>query len=244
MFRTEELRHKIVSNISQPYCVENFISPEEIQYLIELYDNWPDKIYKNPERSGPVTTVLKDLFDSDPILSKIKGRIINIFGNVKLEMGLHFNVTKPHIIHNDDFRHKPDSIIYKAITLPLRIEYNEDVINKQTPFLCMFDQYYLEGPAKFFKSQFSRDKSYYNTPIHDYSEINNKSEESFPEDIRLKYFTHLNPTWLEGLSFNSAHPWIPGNAIIFDCVRLHAASDFTTLGIKSKLGISIFTTLL
>ena len=59
--------------------------------------------------------------------------------------------------------------------------------------------------------------------------------------MKEKYLTHLKDKWLEGLSFNSAHNWTPGNAIVFDCCRLHCASDFTKHQIKNKLGISIFT---
>ena len=48
--------------------------------------------------------------------------------------------------------------------------------------------------------------------------------------------------WLQGLSFNSYFPWTIGSIIAFDSLQLHCASDFTKHNIKSKLGISIFTT--
>ena len=104
----------------------------------------------------------------------------------------------------------------------------------------MFDQYYLDGPAKFFRG----DKdipTYYNKQIYEYSAVENLIDQPFPEDIRLRYFTHLRKPWLQGLSLRSVHKWSPGSAIIFDAVRLHSASDFRRLGIESKLGISIFT---
>ena len=49
------------------------------------------------------------------------------------------------------------------------------------------------------------------------------------------------PNWLSGLTFWGTLDWRPGNALIFDSTRLHCASDFRQQGIKSKLGISIFT---
>ena len=55
--------------------------------------------------------------------------------------------------------------------------------------------------------------------------------------MKEKYLTHLEDKWLKGLSFNSAHAWRPGNAIVFDCVRLHCGSNFK----GKKLGLSIFT---
>jgi hypothetical protein len=53
--------------------------------------------------------------------------------------------------------------------------------------------------------------------------------------------THLKPQWLEGLSLHSTLDWVPGNIMIFDSLRLHCASDFRKLGIRSKTAISIFT---
>jgi hypothetical protein len=61
------------------------------------------------------------------------------------------------------------------------------------------------------------------------------------ESTRCTYLTHLKYKWLEGLTLWGTIKWKPGTAIIFDSVRLHCASDFRKLGIKSKLGISIFT---
>ena len=55
--------------------------------------------------------------------------------------------------------------------------------------------------------------------------------------MKEKYLSHIEDKWLKGLSFNSAHYWRPGNAIVFDCVRLHCASNF----VGKKLGLSIFT---
>ena len=242
MFRTVEARQKIISNLGESYCVENLISSTEISRLIEIYESWDSKIYKNTVYGrGPITTNITELLYSDPILTPMVDKIESYIGKHKIEIAIHFDVIKPHIIHMDDFHDRPDSLMYKAITIPLRIEYNEDIEIKETPFLCTFDQYYLEGPAKFFKDNTTRKESHHNTPIYEYSQVQNKTDIPFPEEIRLKYFNHLNPVWLEGLSFNSAHSWIPGNAIFFDCVRLHCASDFRKLGIKSKLGLSIFT---
>ena len=57
------------------------------------------------------------------------------------------------------------------------------------------------------------------------------------DKVPVYYLTHLEDEWLKGLSFNSAHAWQPGNAIVFDCVRLHCGSNFE----GKKLGLSIFT---
>jgi hypothetical protein len=236
--RTQEERDLIASNLRDPFTVENFLTPDEINELIEMYDNDMSKIHKN---TGPVTTELKDQFKTHPLLKSIHNRLQEKVGECGVYTALHFNVKFPHIIHNDDDKLGP--VVYKAMTLPLRIEYEEGVSDVY-PSLCMFDQYYLEGPAKFFGGTTKEIPSFYNEPVYEYSQVQNKSLVSFDPAIYKKYLTHLQPFWLNGLSLKSAHVWKPGNAIIFDAVRLHCASDFKTQGIKSKLGLSVFTYLL
>lgn len=233
--RTQEQRDRIVSNISDPMYVENFLTPDEVGELIDMYESTQNKVNKN---TGPVTTELRDLFKTDPLLKRIHERMKEYVGECVVYTGLHFNVKFPHIIHNDDDKLGP--VTYKAMTLPLRIEYEEGVSDVY-PYLCMFDQYYLEGPSKFFGGTKKTIESFYNEPVYEYSQVQNKSDKAFDPILIKKYFTHLQPFWLNGLSFNSAHLWKPGNAIIFDAVRLHCASDFKALGIKSKLGLSVFT---
>ena len=166
-----------------------------------------------------------------------------VFGNEKILFvlypdseiyhGMFFYVERPHIIHNDDNREKWPKI-YKAFNIPLKYDGEEE------PHLCFFDQVYLNGPSKFFKGE-TEVETYYNTIVNDYKDVLGKTDEPFDPIMKEKYLTHLKDEWLEGLSFNSAHSWRPGNAIVFDCCRLHCASDFTKKSIKSKLGISIFT---
>ena len=109
------------------------------------------------------------------------------------------------------------------------------------PYLCFFDQVYLDGPSKFFNGE-KNIETHYNTCVYDYKDVLGKNKDGIEEHIKEKYLTHLKQEWLEGLSFNSAHKWRPGNAIVFDCCRLHCASDFRK-NVKNKLGISIFTKL-
>jgi hypothetical protein len=155
---------------------------------------------------------------------------------VKIFSAAFFDVKFPHIIHNDDLKSFPRT--YKAITLPLKLEYSG--IKSELPKLCIFDQYYLEGPAKFFNGDVDI-PTYYNTQVYEYSDVQNKSTTDISKDTVEKYLTHIKPSWLTGLSINSVYEWNPGSAIIFDALKLHCASDFRRLGVTSKLGISIFT---
>lgn len=224
--RTQEQINVIRQHFSDPYAVENFISNGDILELISIYER-SNKTIKN---TGPVTVDIVELLE-EPVFQRILLAIKNEIGSFKVTAGLFFKTDYPHIIHNDDTFELPETV-YKAITIPL---YAEGI---GIPKLCFFDQCYFHGPAKFFNGD-SNIPTYYNQQIYNYKDLDGIVDQPFSGPT--EYFTHLKAQWLEGLSLHSAIDWIPGQAIIFDSVRLHCASDFRKLGIKSKLGISIFT---
>lgn len=233
--RTVEQIESIKSKVSKPYAVDNFISASDVAHLITVFEQhkenategYTGKIHKN---TGPITLDLKQYID-DHVVHTILTKIEEEIGKFEITAAFFFSTDYPHIIHNDDTFELPDSV-YKAITVPLRID------GQGIPKLCFFDQFYFQGPAKFFKG--SKDiPTYYNKQIYDYAEVDGIVNTRIEDPDNL--FTHLRPEWLEGLSVHSAIEWKPTTAIIFDSTRLHCASDFRQLGIKSKLGISIFT---
>ena len=237
--RTEEQILKIKSQIEDPRSVENFLSQEEVDYLVNLYEKFDDstdsylgKIKKN---TGPVTLDIKPLLN-DGVISSIIERIKQEIGIFEITAGFFFKTDYPHIIHNDDTFELPDTV-YKAITIPLKI-YGENILDY--PNLCFFDQIYFHGPAKFFKGN-DFVPTYYNKQLYDYKDVDGIKEGAFDETTYKKYFTHIKKSWLDGLTFHSAVKWIPTSDIIFDSVRLHCASDFRRQNIKEKLAISIFT---
>ena len=224
--RTLEQINKIKQHFSDPYAVEHFISRDDISELIAIYDQ-QDKTVKN---TGPVTVDVDALLEH-PVFQRILAAIQTEIGPFTVTAGLFFKTDYPHIIHNDDTFELPETV-YKAITIPLVAD------GPGAPKLCFFDQCYFHGPAKFFKGD-SNIPTYYNQQIYDYKDLDGVVDQPFVGPA--EYFTHLKSTWLQGLSLHSAIDWIPTQAIIFDSVRLHCASDFRQLGIKSKLGLSIFT---
>jgi hypothetical protein len=192
------------------------------------------KVYKN---TGPVTLDIKKYL-TDPIVNAIINRIRDSIGNFDITAGFFFFTNYPHIIHNDDLFDLPTNV-YKAITIPLRLDSDEELTEFSN--LCFFNQHYFHGPSKFFKN--SEDiPTYYNKCVYDYRRVDGLAEpNAISKEVYEKYFTHLKPEWLEGLSLHSTFPWKPGNCMILDSLRLHCPSDFRTHGIKSKLGLSIFT---
>jgi hypothetical protein len=227
--RTVDQINSIRKNINDPYSVSEFISLEDINHLIAIFENDTTKIKKN---TGPVTVNLSPYFN-DPVVKNIITKVKKEIGNIEITASFFFKTDYPHIIHNDDTFELPDNV-YKAITLPLSIEGVAGVY----PKLCFFDQFYFHGPAKFFNGD-DNIPTFYNKQVYDYQDVSGLVDVPFVDNDN--YFTHLKPQWLEGLSLYSALDWIPGNALVFDSTRLHCASDFRTLGIRSKLGISIFT---
>jgi hypothetical protein len=233
--RTEEQISKIRSRVSDPYKVDNFITQDDIDQLLKIWDDHEgDKVYK------PTSPVTLDLYPylEDDVLKKILLKIEKEIGPFAIDSAFFYDVDYPHIIHMDDsFKY---SDVYKGITLPLSIEGPQiDVL----PKMCFFDQFYFHGPAKFFRDE-EHMPTYYNTQIYDYKNVDGKIGGKFSIGHRLKYMTHLKPRWLDGLSLHSVLDWEPTSAIIFDSTRIHCGSDFRSLGIKRKMGISIFTKVL
>jgi hypothetical protein len=226
----------IKSRITDPYSITDFLSPADVNHLIELFEQQevePNKVYKN---TGPVTLDIKPYLE-DPVVSKVIDKLVKEIGPFEITAGFFFTTNYPHIIHNDDTFELPADV-YKGITIPLK-SYGSNKI----PKLCFFDQFYFHGPAKFFYG----DKdipTYYNKQVYDYTEVDNVTDSMLiDESTRVTYLTHLKPVWLKGLTLWGTLDWRPSSALIFDSVRLHCASDFRQQNITHKLGISIFTKL-
>ena len=237
--RTQEQIDNIKKTFSDPYIVEDFITQNEIKYLIGLFENGDSnrpKIYKN---TGPITLDIKSYLNDD-IVNVIIKRLKMAIGDFNITAGFWFWTDYPHVIHNDDLFELPDTV-YKGITIPLKLD--SDYTIDEFPELCFFDQCYFHGPSKFFNG--AKDvPTYYNKQVYEYSQVDGVlNNGTFDNDIYQKKFTHLKREWLNGLSFKNSLTWKPGSCIIFDSVRLHCASDFKKLGYNSKLGISIFTKL-
>jgi hypothetical protein len=244
--RTQSQIDNIKSRIIDPYLIEDFLSSEEVEYLVGIFeahsDNEADphqrKVYKN---TGPVTLDLRP-YINDPTISNILKKLQSNIGPYEITAAFFFRTNFPHIIHNDDLFQLPNGI-YRGITLPLK--FNRKTESSEIPKLCFFDQFYFHGPSKFFKGSEGKNiPTYYNQLLYDYSDVDGVlNYNAISEETRQQLLSHLESQWLEGLSLHSVLPWNIGSALIFDSTRLHTASDFRKLGIESKLAISIFTSI-
>lgn len=232
--RNEKQIAEIQKQFSDPYVIDDFLSGDDIQHLVDIFNLAKNKIHKN---TGPVTLDIKP-YILDPVVLKILERIKLEIGPYEITTGFFFQTSYPHVIHNDDLFQLPDKI-YKAISIPLTFNVSRPLIN--FPKLCFFDQFYFHGPAKFFKGN-KELPTYYNKQIYDYRDVDGlTTAQLISQDTYRELFTHMDPKWLEGLSLHSTIDCIPGTAMVFDSVRLHCSNDFRKLGIESKLAISIFT---
>jgi hypothetical protein len=126
--------------------VADMLSHDDCIHLINLFKNDRNKIIKN---TGPIILNLSSYFD-DPVIKKIINQLKTQIGDFEITASFFFETDYPHIIHNDDTFELPNSV-YKAITLPLRL----DNFNGVYPKLCFFDQFYshdpISGPIKYFE---------------------------------------------------------------------------------------------
>ena len=219
---------KIKSTISAPYSIEDFISQSDVEYLIKLY-----KTNSQTEKKTGVNVLGIEHLLRDSVISNILKKIEKEIGPFDVTAGLFFYATYPHIIHNDDTYQLPENV-YKAVSITLDIEGQ----HTDFPSLCLFDQFYFHGPAKFFNGD-TGGLTEYNTNVYEYSNVDNIVSTNLVNGS--EHLTHLKPMWYKGLSLQSTFKQRPGTAVIFDSTQLHCSSDFRKLGITGKLGLSIFT---
>ena len=231
-------QQKILDNCSPTLQIENFLSDQALEHLLKIHKNRPDdeKIYKN---TGPIASKLPHKSDGhfQEVLSNVED-ILNV--KVKPFGGNYFEVTSPHILHNDV--PKDHNIIPgKCIVLPLEKVYVDEAIlpHDEDAKFYIFEQMYFDRPVKCFKNkQSARKWEKGNEPIFSYEDVYNLHEDNRIPDTTT---SHMNQEWLEGFSVETECNWVPGNAIIFDCAKLHCASNFLDNGMQGKTGLSIFT---
>jgi hypothetical protein len=224
--RTPDEVEAIKRHITAPYSIDNFLSQEEVTYLLGLFDAG-QKLTKN---TGPVTV---DMDRQDTVVQAVLERLVPHLGPFEVTAAFFFRTTTPHIVHNDDTYELPPTV-GKAVTIPLHLE---GYAGGPLPKLCFFEQFYFHGPAKFFGGDHDV-PTYYNQQVYEYSKVDGVTDKPFKGHNLVP---HLKSSWLNGLSLHSFLDWRPTSALVFDSVRLHCASDFRTVGVTSKVALSIFT---
>lgn len=224
--RTKEQIDQIKQYEQLPNVHENLVSDKKIKFLLDHYHNSNDVIVKN---TGPKVLFVKQ---GQEIIDDIIENLQKIYGSFNVRLAHYFDVTQPHIIHNDDDKTLPNS--YRAFTIPLWTDGSDSDIG-----LVMYDQFYYHGPAKFINGETQESPTFYNQFIRDYKDVSYTTSNV----INNQELSHLRSHWLEGLSIHRILPWKIGNILSFESLRLHSSTDFNSKGISRKIGISIFTTI-
>ena len=239
MLRTPEEKQEILSRLSPSERHADVVDQSLIDHLLEVYHNSPDKIQKN---TGPtVLDYAPDRHGWPDWAQKVDNLISPYIGNHEIYFANFFDVTFPHIIHNDDsIKKKPR--MHKNIVIPLWIEGND-----HTHF-GVFDQCYLDGPVKSrhgakkaMGARHDTPQQYYNTTLDNNNQLDYYTHKEFDKGMWEQYFTHQPYVRFHGLSIESINKWKPKDLIIFDGARMHCAADFRQYGVTRKIGLSIFT---
>lgn len=209
-----------------PHQIENFITKEQIVDLVFRHKNNPEAIQKN---TGPLVTNNLKCDTMDSILSRLKEQF-KFSGICNTQI---FDVTKPHILHNDWVERDEG----RGLAFLMPLQHNGD----RDPGFVLYDQYYKKGAVKLYGGGPKPKNVYYNTPLLSYEDVEYTTENAFDEDIYNKFLTHIKPTWVQGLSVYKIFDWKPTSLIVFHRNNIHSATDFTKLGITFKIGLSVFT---
>ena len=125
------IQQKIIDRCSPTLQIENFLSEQALIHLLKIHQDRPDdqKIFKN---TGPIASKLPH--ESDGHFQEVLSKVEDILSaKIKPFGGNYFEVTSPHILHNDV--PKDHNIIPgKCIVLPLEKVYTTYQVPKETRF--------------------------------------------------------------------------------------------------------------
>ena len=128
--RTSEQIDKIKQTEGQPVQLWNILTQETVNKLLLHYRVSDDIIVKE---TGPKVLHINL---GEGLIDDIVKKLQTTFGNFEVRNAHIFDVSKPHIIHNDDDFEFPQ--VYKGFVMPLEVD---GPINKAKFFV--FDQYLL-----------------------------------------------------------------------------------------------------
>ena len=210
----------------EPLQINDFLDPFERSVILDMHSANPDVIQKN---TGP--RVSMDM--QHKVMDSIIQRLRNKFGEFELHNTQIFQVTYPHVLHND--WSKFDNGQGLAFLMPL--QHN----GMQDPKFIIYDQIVDNAAVKLFGGGPAPKRVHHNASLLEYDTVKGTVQESFDEDFYNEYLTHLKPNWVQGLSVRKVFDWTPGSLIVFHRCSIHSSSDFRNVGITEKTGLSVFT---
>ena len=231
--------NKIKSLESLPRVIKNFVSLEEINQFLKLYEELP--VTTNNLKQKVIKKRWLDARAKD-LEALFKTRLKSEIGDFKMDnlitedkkecFGLFQESHKPLKLHVDAGFNLKD-LIYKQTLIPLS-EYGETVIFKNrfygvsTSFTKIENELLENNPENYKKGKNARSAEH----------LKMFSDKSFNKNDHDKYLKHEDIENLKGLEIEYVYKWNLGDLLIFDRTNLHCSSS----NIKNKkIGLTTFT---
>ena len=230
---------KIKSLESTPRIIKNFISPEEINQFLKLYEELPVAV--NNSKQKVIKKRWLEGFEKD-LEASFKTRLKSIIGDFKMDnlitedgkecLGLFQESHNPIKLHVDAGFNLKD-LIYKQTLIPLS-KYGETVIFKNrfygasTSFTNDENELLENNPQNYKKGKNARSTEH----------LKMFSDKPFNKNYHDRYLKHEDIENLKGLEIEFIYKWNLGDLLIFDRTHLHCSS----CNIKNKkIGLTVFT---
>lgn len=230
-----EIFAKQISLIGDPLVVENFLSPSEIQKLIQIESSKPDS-FRQGRPTAAETEVTGHCWEQEE-RELLQPKLQKLLGPFEVWGGNYFSTSLPYAPHVDT----GEGILqanYKNVVIPMSMFPG----NKET-HLILFKQRYFGNNTGFYASGESYPKEFTaNGELFEYSRVlGYDPSHTIEESLLSSHLAHLNPKNLQGFSIDRILPWRIGSCIIFDSAQIHCSSDFRRQGISRKSALSLFT---
>jgi hypothetical protein len=230
---------KIRSLESAPRLIKNFISTDEIDQFLKLFDELP--ITVNNLKQKVIKKRWIDGYGKELELL-FKKKLKSIIGDFKMDnlinedgkecFGLYQESCNPLKLHVDAGFNLED-LIYKQTLMPLS-EYGETIIFKNrfygvsTNFTKNKNELLENSPENLKKGKNARSDKH----------LNMFAKKDFDKNNYDKYLRHEDIENLKGLEVELIYKWNLGDLLVFDRTNLHCSSS----NIKDKkIGLTTFT---
>jgi hypothetical protein len=224
-----------------PFVIENFISPEELEFCLDVYDKSP--VFEPASHSRATRKDSQMHPEGGP--SKFKEiflpKLAEVFKDKKIVYeGSNFTEWHaPVSVHTDGYQlpyssaetiEKNQEILGFAVLVPLRTD-----TGTGTPGTVMFDQKLYGGGVNLADSAHSKDSS----KINDVSLISEYTNKEFDKtDSNYFCVDHLADETLHGFSIDKIIRWNPRDAVVWHRSQFHCSSKF--VGFNSKTHLIFF----
>jgi len=230
---------KIKNLESSPKVIKNFITSEEVNQFLKLYEELPVAV--NNLKQKVIKKSWLDGFGKE-LETLFRSKLKSVIGDFRMDnlttedgkkcFGLFQESHNPLKLHVDAGFNLKD-LIYKQTLIPLS-EYGETVIFKNryygvsTNFTNDKNELAENNPENFKKGKNARSNEH----------LKIFSDKPFNKTDHEKYLKHENIENLKGMEIEFVYKWNQGDLLIFDRTNLHCSSSNIQ---NKKIGLTTFT---